>query len=276
MLVEIIHFEIAITFGCAYARNFDKLELVVLPFLYSVFLIVFKILDKFFVEFILLYFLNVARFAVEEHLVFRRLDVTRKFAAYRRDGQSRIVSGRSADRSRIGVGCEVGISLFAAEARAITVACRGYKADSAVVYRVVNLSYVRLIGVVIEFSRESAGRTERHIYRVDVEFNRVFQSRDYIFRSSAAVQIHKYFHEDELSVGSYSVNNFVFACDYARYVRAVFAVVRENVGVFIRIVVSERYFIAVPYVFNLKVFRCLTGVKIGKNYFVRFAGRGRF
>ena len=224
----------------------------------------FKISLEIVEEVVLLDFLKVVRLVIEEHFSVARFDITRTLAAYGRNRQSRVVSGGRTYRSRIGVGDHVRVALLAAEAGAVTVARRGDKAYSAVVYRVVNLSDVRLIRIFVAFSRKSAGRAERHVYRVDFKSYGVLESGDYIFGFSAAVKIGENLHENELRIRSDSVNNFVVAGDDARNVRSVFAVVRENVGVFIGVIVSKRNLLAVINVLYFKTFRSLPRFEIGK------------
>ena len=79
-----------------------------------------------------------------------------------------------------------------------------------------------------------------------------------------------------MSVGSNTLDNAVVSADNSRNVRAVLAVVRENVGVFIRVVVRERNFIAVPHFRSGKTFRYFRSVEFGKqslSAFVRLRKR---
>ena len=66
------------------------------------------------------------------------------------------------------------------------------------------------------------------------------------------------------------MNFTIVARDDARDVRSVFAVVRENVGIFIRVVVSERNFLTVINVLYFKTFCGLSRLEVGKFYRAAF------
>ena len=146
--------------------------------------------DEFLIE-IVFFGGNRGGFFIEEHLtrsffaVHVRDDVSASRTAYRSDRKRAFVRRRRTYRTRIGVGNEVGVALFPAETRRITVARGGYKAYTAFVDTVVNGVDVFFIGIFIAFSRKAAGRTERHVYRVYVEQNSVLESEKYVFRLTA-------------------------------------------------------------------------------------------
>ena len=128
--------------------------------------------------------------------------------------------------------------MFTAEARAVTVARRRKNADTAFVELVVNSVYVQFV----DFSGKTARRAERHIDAVDFEQNRVFQSKQDVFRLTARTQIGENLHKHKLRIHRNSRDNVVFTADNARNVRAVLGVVRENVDILVRIVVRKRNF----------------------------------
>ena len=121
---------------------------------------------------------------VYEHILTHR-------TAYGSDGQCRVVRRGRTYRSGIRVGNHVGVTLFSAVARVVTVARRRYKAYTRLVYFVVNGVYIVL---VFTRSRKSAGRTERHIDCVYPDKHRVFERGKNIFRSSARIEVGEYFH----------------------------------------------------------------------------------
>ncbi|CCZ94430.1 unknown [Corallococcus sp. CAG:1435] len=194
-------------------------------------------------------------------------DVLALCTADGRHRQRRRIGGGRTYRTRIGIGNLVGVALFAAVGRTVTVAGGSEQTDAAFVDGVVHV--VDFVSVL--FTGKSARRTQRHIDGVNFQQNCVFQSGKNVVGVGAVVKVGEHFHQYQLSVDCHARDYVVLSADDAGNVCAVFAVVGENVAVFVGVVVHEGNFVAVIHVGNFKSRGGLCGIADCNSVFVRLS-----
>ena len=156
------------------------------------------------------------------------------YAADGRNGKRRVIGGRRADRTRIGIGGKAEVAvLFRTERSVVIVGGRGDQADPRLLDIVVDLIFFPLVNL----AGKAAGGTEGHIDDIDAERDAILQRGKNPGGLCAFVRIGEHLHDRELRVGRNARDRIVLPRDNARDVRAVRAVDGKNVGVLIRIIV---------------------------------------
>ena len=177
----------------------------------------------------------------------------------RSNRESGTVCSGSTNDTGVGVVCLVGVALLTAVRTAVVVGSCNYKRNTCIGNSLIKLVLINLI--CLRLQTKAAGGTKAHVDSINAKLNGVFQSCDDIAVFCTAVLIAEYLHNSKLRIDSNAYDLIVVTADNAGNVSTVLVVERHNVGILIRIVITECNFAKGDVtVVNLSCLKLIVGV----------------